>query len=213
MADTLYTFEDDLRKYVIKKEISGNGTAIIAYKWINNRNEYEEVDRVTVQTGAEYQSPFLSWYNHIFCSNMWCGGKYSTISPDYDYMTYAVQNGKKTAATVYISPDSEEGKRLVSMLPSNCGSLPYGESMIYVFHKGRLADYFDFDRIKAIYKNYCRAIINWGTVKSYFEMPLEVFGDTDKCGFDLHNARTNEQKLVTGLTLGYPVESTVLYIR
>ena len=44
---------------------------------------------------GSYQSPYLSWYNLICCSN-----NYGPI-PVVSYMNYAVQNGKKVAATVY----------------------------------------------------------------------------------------------------------------
>lgn len=156
--------------------------------------------------GEEYLHPFLSWYNLIFCSNNY------GPSPDYEYMHRAVQEGKKTAATVYLEPGSEKGKRLVNTLPEDCGSLPYGESMIYVFHKGCLSDFFDFEKIQSIYMKH-GAYVDWNSVKGYFEKDLSFFGDEQTCGFSLQSGGNKEQTIITGLILGYPVESTIAYLR
>ena len=208
MKETLYSanYNDGMCSYLVEKESNDRNISIIVYDVSNGR--HKEKSKIQYNNiGEEYASPFLNWYNLIFCSNTY------GPTPDYQYMHQSVKEGKKTAATVYLEPDSEEGKQLISMLPKDCDALPYGKSMIYVFHKGCLSDFFDFEKIQSLYKKHGAYSIEWSTVKDYFKKDLSFFGDEQLCGFSLQSGGNTEQRIITGLILGYPVESTIAFLR
>lgn len=190
--------------YQLEKERTDKDIAVIIYDITDGKRK--ELDRVRYKNvGEEYASPFLSWENLFLCSATY------NISPVYDYMNRAVQEGKKTAATVYIEPNSSEGKDYIKSLPEDCGAMPYSEGALYVYHKGRLSDFFDFDRIRSLYEKHGIYGIRWGEVKSDFEKDLSFFCRGKK-GFVLHGPGGKEQTIITGLLLGYPIESTIAYI-
>ena len=81
--------------------------------------------------------------------------------------------------------------------------------MIYIFHNGCLEDFSEFDRIKSLYEKYGISNVNWKKVRTLFQKDLSFFGDAEKCGFSLHSGGCREETIVTGLLLGYPIESTV----
>ena len=206
MKELLYSIEPTDNLYLggfqVEKTTTDQEIAIIISK--RKKDRFEEVSRICYKNiGDEYIHPFLSWYNLIFCSNNY------GPAPDYDYMHSAVQNGKKTAATVYLEPDSPAGKKLIRRLPKDCNAMPYGNYMIYVYHIGRLSDYFDFEQIKSIYERYGVYGIDWKAVETYFNKDLAFFGNEADCGFSLQNGCKNEHDIIIGLLLGYPIESTV----
>lgn len=193
---------DGICSYLVEKENRDSSISVVIYDVRYGR--HTEISRIQYKNiGQEYKSPFLNWYNLIFCSN--CYG----APPDYEYMHHAVQEGKKTASTVYLNVESEEGKQLVSSLPKCCGSMPYGQSMIYVFRKGCLSQFFDYEQIKSLYKKHGVNSVDWNAVKKYFMKDLSFFGDEQACGFSLQSAGSKEHCIITGLILGYPVESTI----
>lgn len=208
MAEVLYRVDyDGVRvSYRVEKETTQETITLIVYEVRTNKDD-RIISRFTYSNRIKgYDSPFLSWYNLIFCSNC-CGP-----APDYRYMTTAVQLGKKTAATVYIGPYTPEGKALIRNIPIDCGAVPYSDSMIYAYHRGCLSDYFDFEIIKSLYERHCHLSFDWRLVKELFNKPLSYFANSNECGFTLHGGDDREQRIVLGLLLGYPVESTVEYI-
>ena len=211
MTEILYemTYSDCTpygKKYRVEKETTPEMISIIVYDSQFDHNN--EITRISYKNvGVEYCSPFLSWYNLLFCSNNY------NLAPDYDYMTYAVQKGKKTASTVYFEPDSDEGKEIIAQLPRDCSALPYGSKMIYVFHRGCLSSFFDFDAIKSIYDYHMCFCIDWSKVRELMDKPLDFFGHEGECGFSIQSGGTPEQNVINGLLLGYPVESTVYFIK
>lgn len=152
----------------------------------------------------EYKSPFLSWKNLIFCSNN-CG-----VSPHYDYMNSAVQSGQKTAATIYLKPQTPEAQEFIQSLPSDCDVLIYDETMLFVFHRGCLADFFSLASIKEVYEAHGVFSIDWSWIAEQFKKPLSHFADAERCGFNLQSGGNGGECLLTGLILGYPIESTML---
>ncbi len=49
--------------------------------------------------------------------------------------------------------------------------------------------------------------------KKTVSKPLEYFSDDAHCGFNIQSdANSNENKIINGLLLGYPVESTIAFI-
>lgn len=198
-------YTDGKCSYQVEREISEKEITISIFEIYKGRH-YEKNTIKYKNVGEEYATPFLSWYNLIFCSNNY------GAPPDYEYMHRAVQENKKTAATVYIASNSDEAKAFVETLPKECGALPYGPSMIYVYHKGRLSDYFDFERIQALYEKHGVFDVDWKKVWEYFRKDLSYFGKEKYCGFSLQSGGVREQMIVTGLILGYPVESTIAFL-
>lgn len=188
--------------YLVEKEIDEGKVSIVVYS--TRKGSRNEVRRIKyIDLNIDFSSPFLSWYNLLFCSNNY------GPPPDYDYMHTAVQAGTKTAATVYLKPDSNKGRELVNNLPEDCDAVPYGDYMIFVFHKGCLADYFNYDKIRAIYELYGVRMIDWAKIKDYFQKPMYFFANESQCGFSLQSGGSKEQTIITGLLLGYPIESTI----
>ena len=149
-----------------------------------------------------YSHPLLSWAN-LDC----CGG----WAHDKDYLYTAVQDGKKPVADITSdslpdiapTPDIEVWHDPV---PTTNG--PYTWWHMLVARKGTLADLFDIDEIVAAYDR--QGIkINPELLQPYFSTPLiNLFQDL----FWI-NPRTLEEWVVTGLGLGYPIESTASLLR
>ena len=70
MKETLFltNYNNGMCSYLVEKETSENNTSIIVYDVWNDRHiekwriKYNDI-------GDEYSSPFLNWYNVLFCSN------------------------------------------------------------------------------------------------------------------------------------------------
>lgn len=156
-----------------------------------------------------YQHPYLNWYNLICCSN-----NYGPI-PVISYMNYAVQNDKKPAATIY--PDTAgEYMSILSDMGDNYHCFPYHPReycyMLYISKKGKLSDFFDLDRILAVYKK-SGVLLNRQKMEYYFEQELSWFGNEEACPIEIHNCLGNEELAAVGLLFGYPVESTISLIQ
>ncbi len=207
MAEVLARREDYYgRQWIIQKEATEGFVTISVIKCGKSKPD-EVVSAVRYRDiGYEYKSSLLDWENLIFCSNNY------GVAPIYDYMHKAVQIGKKTAATVYLAPDSQEAKQLIASLPKECDWREYGSNMIFVFHTGCLADYFDFTEIKAVYDDHGVGGIDWTWVEEQFRKPLSYFAEPEACGFSLQSGGGKEISIVTGLILWYPLESTVYWL-
>lgn len=160
--------------------------------------------------GETIASPLLSWHNLFFCSNNY------GVAPNCDYMNTAVQKGLKTAATAYV--DCTQFKKLCSTLPVDCHAIPYESdeenmTMAFIYRNGTLDDIFGLDRIQGIYQSHGITDMNWHLIKDDFYKPLSYFGNSANCGFDLQNGGGKESLVLTGLILGYPVESTIAWLK
>lgn len=157
----------------------------------------------------KFQSPYLSWYNLICCSN-----NYGPI-PVVDYMNYAVQKNKKLAATVY-PKTAEEYMQMIGTVGDEYYCYPYHtreyQYMLYVSRKGSLSDYFDLDQILSVY-GACGIELDAEKMKKYFQKELSYFGNEEECEIQLHDCLGQEELAVTGLLFGYPVESTVALLK
>ena len=191
--------------YLVKKEIRDSYVYIHIIETSFGRNNPIRTVKYKF-IGADFISPFINWYNVLFCSN-----EYGP-APDYDYMNRAVQEGRKTAATLYLRHGSQSRKMIRETLPVDCRAQSYDEDMLYVYHKGKLNDYFDFSEIQNVYTRHGVYGINWAKVQDYFKVPISFFGDEEKCGFSLQSGGDYEETIIKGLVLGYPVESTVEYL-
>lgn len=155
-------------------------------------------------------SPLLSWDNLFFCSNCYI------VAPNNEYMNTAVQEGKKTAATAYV--DYNGFKKLCTTLPVGCHAIPYeankdNMSMAYVYRDGTLDELFGFDCVQKIYRLHGIDNLDWDFIRDSFHKPLSYFGNSTDCGFCLQNSSKNEHAVLTGLILGYPIESTIALLK
>ncbi len=152
-----------------------------------------------------YDSPYLSWYNLICCSN-----NYGPV-PVVDYMNQAVQNGKKIAATVY-PHTAQEYMQMIADLGEEYYCYPYHtreyQYMLYVSKKGTLGDYFDLEQLLDVYAS-CDIKLDEKKMRDYFSRELSYFGNEEICPIQLHDCVGQEELAVTGLLFGYPVESTI----
>ncbi len=192
------------------REVSGEDvTVTLTY-------QFPQEDEVTCKkiffpvAAEKYQSPLLSWYNLICCSN-----NYGPI-PVVDYMNTAVQNGKKIAATVYPNTVEDYMQMIAQLGEEEYYCCPYHPTeykyMLYVSKKGTLADYFDYDALRSLYEE-CGVNLDWEKIKGYFVQELSYFANEDICDIQLHNGACPEDLMITGLLFGYPVESTVALIQ
>lgn len=198
----------DIFFHLYREEQEGKVTVTLTYQF----PETEEVTckRIFFPVAAEaYQSPYLSWYNLICCSN-----NYGPI-PVLEYMNTAVQNGKKIAATVYPPTVEAYMQTLAECDADQYYCVPYHpmeyQYMLYVSKKGTLADHFDYEQIKAVY-DACGVTLDWTKIQDYFTKELSFFANEELCAIQLHNGATPEDLMITGLLFGYPVESTVALI-
>ena len=164
-----------------------------------------------------YESQYLSWAN-LDC----CGGW------DYDesYLRTAVQNGHKLYAGCYFyanqygTPEQtrQEIERIFRELPDNCigGYEPAQSERVisfYICRKGCLEDYYDIDAALDYYER-LGVWIDAATrknVKYLSTMEICRYGQPNPpvdylCTYSLVSA------IITGLLLGYPIESTASFL-
>ena len=157
-------------------------------------------------------SPFLSWEN-LNC----CGG----WTYDEKYLFTAVQEGKKlyAGAAIYIGPTGGTSeaearlKEITSSLPNYCKA---GKEIVknenyfpfYICRRGCLKDFFNLDKVLEDYKR--MGITLYSEQREHLfalsEIELAQFASaTPMCYYE---ADTDTELIVTGLLLGYPLEST-----
>ncbi len=138
-------------------------------------------------------------------------------------MNYAVQNGKKVAATVYPA-SKEEYERILQTLPKDCDAGPYDlnindkdyHAILYVCRKGCLKDYFDLSQVRRIYEQHGTFEdyeVGWGKIETLFNVPLISFSNPREIGLNIQTEQSHMGLIITGLLLGYPLESTIAYIK
>ena len=141
-----------------------------------------------------YEHPLLSWAN-LDC----CGG----WAYDKDYLLTAVQDGKKPVADIVEA-------MLPEVSPSPSVDVWYdpepvwnGMKLMIIARHGCIADFFDLDEIVEAYKKQ-DVRIERAALEPYAHTPLiELFQE------EFWTApRTREEWIITGLGLGYPIEST-----
>ena len=164
----------------------------------------------------EYKHPKLSWQNLTYI----CGGyDEETILP------LLVFEGKKLVANV-VSDKEIEYEKTPDIMKNKViffkEKTKYGNSNDYYFcAKGKLRDYFDLKEILNAYNNhtdYYKCIEEYdidGFDEYYYDKLKNAFNydivDLIKgklSGYDLVSPEDDWQLTLTGLLLGYPIEST-----
>lgn len=163
----------------------------------------------------EFYSPYLSWENLNYCGGWWHDDK---------YLLTAVQKNKKLYADIseYIDPDRrEEKEQKLELLKQNLpAGILAGEYINYndkffsffICRSGCLQDYFDLEEVFAAYK---KLGIDFRKsqkekIKAFCSSEIRLFGSN--IPFNYGNSETPEELVVTGLLLGYPIESTAAII-
>lgn len=189
-----------------------DGQVTVSLRYCFPRVSPEEVTckRFFYPVSAEgFEHPLLDWYNLICCSN-----NYGPI-PVVSYMNYAVQNGKKLAATIY--PDTaSEYMAILAEVGDSCYCFPYHPKeyryMLYISRKGTLADYFDLEQVLAVYAS-AGVALDREKMSDYFRKELSWFGNEEVCPIQIHDCLGTEELAVVGLLFGYPVASTIALIQ
>ena len=164
-----------------------------------------------------YESPYLSWSN-LDC----CGG----WSYDESYLRTAVQNGQKLYASSYFytnqfgSPEKTRQAidNILRELPAPCvgGYEPTQTDRVisfYICRKGCLADYYDIDAVLDYYERLGLRVNEFirENVRYLATFEISSYGQPNPpvdylCTYDPISA------IITGLLLGYPIESTASFL-
>lgn len=151
----------------------------------------------------EYKHPYLSWENLDHC-NGW-------ISDD-TYLLTAVHDGKKPAAEYTVIdepvPNIKQDKNVETYYTSGPFYGNRTRNQVYIARTCSLNDLFDIDSIIDAYKKH-DVYLNKEDLMPYMEKPIM---DLMKENFFINQA-SDVETVITGLMLGYPIESTasILY--
>ena len=177
---------EDMKKRSKVCVLGLDGTSICTYRFNNV---------------PEYKHPYLSWENLDHC------GGWAT---DDSYLLTAVHNGKKPAAQYVIyesAPKIETGNGVETYYTSRHGYYGYTINQVYITRTCSLKDLFDIDSIIDAYKKH-DIWIDKEDIMPYMQKPIM---DLMKEDFFLNPADDTEL-VITGLMLGYPIESTASII-
>ena len=146
----------------------------------------------------EYEHPYLSWENLDHC-----GGWAS----DDSYLLSAVQDGKKPAAQYAVInepvPNVKSDKDTETYYMSEPFYNEGTRNQVYITRTCSLKDLFDVDSVINAYEKQ-DVIISKEKLMPYMEKPIM---DLMKEGFFIYTDSAIEI-IITGLMLGYPIEST-----
>ena len=150
----------------------------------------------------EYKHPYLSWENLDHC------GGWAT---DDTYLLTAVQNGQKPAAQYaeinQSVPNIEPCNGIETCYMSEQIYDNYTRNQVYITRTGSLKDIFDIDSIISAYAKHDVPLCK-EKLTPYMDRPIM---DLMKEEFFL-NPSNQAEFVITGLMLGYPIESTVSII-
>lgn len=172
------------------------------YKAINVIYQFANV-------GKTIQSPFISWKN-LSCRD----------SQDKPYLTTAVQLGKKLCAGIYFD-SLKKAKNCEKKLTPEC-SIHYCPPIeringytynIDIIRKGSISEYIDIDEVLELYALHGVNNIDIKNIKEMCSVEMrELVQENNEFNYDYANPKRLEDYIVTGLLLGYPIESTILLI-
>lgn len=191
---------------VVLRNLSKHPYGVVCYF------SYEKVD-------YKLDCPMMRWENVIRCSNYCLAAeeKRCTDTGVYvpGYMLSAVQNGLKPAATIRFEYESEESQSIINQLPQNCVGMRYvEENSLFICRRGTLSNIYDIDEVKAIYSLYGIQNVDWDIVKKYCEKDISWFANSNESGIWIESGACDlTDYIIIGLLLGYPIESTVSYLK
>ncbi len=169
-----------------------------------------------------YEHQYLSWAN-LDCCNGW---KY-----DDSYLYTAVQKGLKLVSGISITEGTEKPidedeihHRIEQLIHPHDSSRedyyiseilengPYRFINVEIIRRGTLADFYDIDEIIDVYKTH-DILVDINTLYIYFKVELSDLFTGKFNEYEYPNPSTLVECIVTGLGLGYPIESTVGFIQ
>jgi hypothetical protein len=151
------------------------------------------------------QSPFISWAN-LNCCNGW---RY-----DEGYLFTAVQDGKKLCAGITFNSETKVTAYLESLSDEYLyfrrpviRNGPYSWYNVDITRKGSINSYIDIAAVCELYRALGVERLDFEKINELAAAPtLHLLDGT--IPFDYGNPKSAEEYAVTGLLLGYPVEST-----
>lgn len=153
-----------------------------------------------------FESPYISWENLDQC------GGWGT---DQAYLKKAVYNGTKLFAQVFHHESEKFESPLGTVVISDPTPRGYYNDyrLTYISKRGCLHDFYDID---AVFEHYSRLGINLtndekNKIYEYCDIELYKFATTD-APYNFVDSTEVEELVVTGLLLGYPLESTASII-
>ena len=150
-------------------------------------------------------SPYISWENLNCCGGWVC---------DDSYLLTAVQDGKKLCAGLVFNDEKErddyrdslpDGLMHFCRPPMHNG--PHSFHYIDVVRDGAIRDYIDTDEIFHVYDGLGITNINKKLLSDLLALPMYYFISGETFDYTSPDKRP-EECVVTGLMLGYPLEST-----
>ena len=180
-----------------------------------NRTDYRKRSKVTVLNNNYnlrtyrfnnvpcFESPYISWENLDQC-----GGWATNDS----YLHTAVQNGTKLFAQI-VHTDDVKFNLSDDVVIQTKDHWCTGLNETHISRKGCLSDYYN---LEDIFKHYNLLGVHFyphhvERITEFCNLEISVFA-TPNAPFEYCNASTLEQLVVTGLLLGYPLESTAYII-
>jgi hypothetical protein len=162
--------------------------------------------------GTEFESPYVSWEN-LNCCNGW--------QYEEEYLKTAVQENKKICAGISFDNKEELNDYIENLDREKYDYIDVSwDNGLYRFHlidlvrKGSLSDYYD---LKEVFKFYKLMGLDWDYVDSdrfdeFFQADLFdlINGDKDYKYSDID--KDLAETIITGLLLGYPLETTASII-
>jgi hypothetical protein len=156
-----------------------------------------------------FMSPYISWAN-LNCCNGW--------RFDTNYLLTAVQDDKKLCSGMTFN----DGSKLEAYIENLDAEYPYfcppptqnGQQTYFhidVTRKGSISDYIDIGKVEETYVLLEIDFLEFDKVRRYANMPMISLLD-GTADFDYANPKGGMQFVVTGLLLGYPIESTAAFL-
>jgi len=149
-------------------------------------------------------SPFISWEN-LNCCNGW--------PHDKSYLLTAVQDGKKLCSGIYLSTQEEldDYKSTLSNEYVHFCRPPMVDVSRTVFYidvarDGAIRDFINTDDVMNIYEMLGARNFNKKLLSEFLAQPLYDWISSET--FDYGLPKSPEEFILTGLMLGYPLEST-----
>ena len=203
---------------IVFEKVVKNGWCNVSVKtkgkrYVHNKYEYYDVLGLT--------SPYVSWEN-LNC----CGG----WTYDETYLHSAVQNGSKLYAGITVTSSDDDplsdqsANKLITelkhSLPDNClmdyeipsehRNGPHLFRHLYICRKGAISDHINLDEVFDAYQRF-GAVLNAddkSIISKWCDLQIYSFAGVNK-PFGYANANSFTKLIVTGLLLGYPIESTI----
>ncbi|MCG7380050.1 hypothetical protein MH215_23940 [Paenibacillus sp. ACRSA] len=185
--------------------VMGNDHSMLRYKYPKASN-------------IPFHSSLVRWHNLFFCGGYSIRFSNGEQTDTYDRLFDAVRTGLKP--TGFWPLTSEELEATLQKLKQTdliwkvtINDHPYFQYEIGVAIKGKMKDHFDMNKLTASYQLFSKKL-GYDLLSKKDEDIILSYEDVDLAwlleGFDYGDpGKKNHARVLTGLILGYPIESTV----